>query len=114
MKVLGGVVQPDSGRVRLHGREHAYLTVAEAGAQGIAFVHQELSVFDNLDVAANVLIGREPVWGGPLRLVDRGQMARLSARVIPRSGSCRIGVRPAGFIAKNSSRPSHGFSRNSS
>jgi ribose transport system ATP-binding protein len=71
MKVLGGVVRPDAGRIRLHGRDHPQLTVAEAGAQGIAFVHQELSVFDNLDVKANVLMGREPVWAGPLRLVDR-------------------------------------------
>jgi len=80
MKVLGGVVRPDAGRIRLHGREHPHLTVAEAGAEGIAFVHQELSVFDNLDVAANVLIGREPVRGGLLRLVDR---AACRARVAP-------------------------------
>ena len=31
-------------------------------AAGIAFVHQELNLFDNLDVAANVMIGREPVF----------------------------------------------------
>jgi ribose transport system ATP-binding protein len=80
MKVLGGVVQPDAGRIRLHGRECSQLTVAEAGAQGIAFVHQELSVFDNLDVTANVLMGREPTWCGPLRLVDR---AAARARVAP-------------------------------
>ena len=42
------------------------LTVAGAMAAGIAFVHQELNLFDNLDVAANVMIGREPVFGGPL------------------------------------------------
>ncbi len=90
MKVLGGVVRPDAGRIRLHGRDFPALTVAEAGAQGVAFVHQELSVFDNLDVAANVLMGREPVignrlWGGPLRLVDRraarAQVAPLLARL---------------------------------
>jgi ribose transport system ATP-binding protein len=80
MKVLGGVVRPDAGRIRLHGRDHPALTVAEAGAQGIAFVHQELSVFDNLDVKANVLMGREPSWAGPLRLVDR---AASRARVAP-------------------------------
>ena len=45
-------------------------------AAGIAFVHQELNLFDNLDVAANVFIGREPLFGGPLRLVDRKAMAR--------------------------------------
>lgn len=80
MKVLGGVVRPDGGCIRLHGLEHPYLTVAQAGAQGIAFVHQELSIFDNLDVAANVLMGREPVRRGPLRLVDR---AACRARVAP-------------------------------
>ncbi|MDO9709917.1 sugar ABC transporter ATP-binding protein [Paracraurococcus lichenis] len=84
MKVLGGVVRPDAGSIRLHGRDHPHLTVAGAQAQGIAFVHQELSVFDNLDVAANVLMGREPVRGGPilgpLGLVDR---AACRARVAP-------------------------------
>ena len=33
-------------------------------ARGIAFVHQELNVFDNLDAAGNVFIGREPLAGG--------------------------------------------------
>ena len=33
MKVLGGVVRPDAGRIHLHGRAWPHLTVAEAGAQ---------------------------------------------------------------------------------
>ncbi len=56
------------------------LTVTQSMAAGIAFVHQELNLFDNLDVAANIFIGREPLRGGPLRLVDR---ARLDAMVRP-------------------------------
>src|SRR3954447_16240436 len=87
MKVLGGVGRPDAGRIRLHGRDHPHLTVAEAGAQGIAFVHQELSVFDNLDVAANILIGREPVRGGPLRLVDRAACRARAAPLLARLGA---------------------------
>ena len=87
MKVLGGVVRPDAGRIRLHGRDHPHLTVAEAGAQGIAFVHQELSVFDNLDVAANILIGREPMRGGPLRLVDRAACRARAAPLLARLGA---------------------------
>ncbi len=87
MKVLGGVVRPDAGRIRLHGREFPALTVAEAGAQGIAFVHQELSVFDNLDVAANVLMGREPRWGGPLQLVDRKAARAIVAPLLQRLGA---------------------------
>lgn len=87
MKVLGGVVRPDAGRIRLHGRERPHLTVAEAGAEGIAFVHQELSLFDNLDVAANVWMGREPTWAGPLRLVDRRAARARTAPLLEKLGA---------------------------
>ena len=43
---------------------------------GIGFIHQELNVLDNLDVAANVFSGASRAWGGPLRLIDRAQDAR--------------------------------------
>jgi ribose transport system ATP-binding protein len=80
MRVLGGVVEPSGGVIRVDGAELKSLTVTDAIKAGIAFVHQELNLFDNLDVAANVFIGREPVYGGPLRLVDR---KRLHAQVRP-------------------------------
>ena len=87
MKVLGGVVRPDAGRIRLAGRERASLTIAEAQAAGIAFVHQELSLFDNLDVAANVLMGRETLRGGLLKLVDRGAARAVVAPLLDRLGA---------------------------
>src|ERR671925_2189071 len=71
MKILGGVTEPTVGTIRIDGRELPSLTIADAIAAGIAFVHQELNLFDNLDVAANIFIGREPVRYGPLRLIDR-------------------------------------------
>ena len=71
MNVLGGVVEPSAGTIYLDGQARKSLTVGDAIAAGIAFVHQELNLFDNLDAAANVFIGREPLRGGPLRLVDR-------------------------------------------
>jgi ribose transport system ATP-binding protein len=80
MKILGGVVEPTEGVIRIDGAEHAQLTVAGAMAAGIAFVHQELNLFDNLDVAANVMIGREPAFGGPLKLIDR---TALKTKVTP-------------------------------
>ena len=90
LKVLGGVVQPDAGRIRLGGRERTGLTVAEAQAEGVAFVHQELSMFDNLDAAANVLMGREalrPGLGGALRLVDRRACRERVAPLLARLGA---------------------------
>ncbi|MCX2721366.1 sugar ABC transporter ATP-binding protein [Roseibium salinum] len=73
MKVLGGTVSPDGGRYTIDGVEVGKLTPSEAAALGIAFVHQELNPFTNLDVTANVLLGRE-MTSGPLRLLDRQAM----------------------------------------
>jgi ribose transport system ATP-binding protein len=80
MRVLGGLEEPSGGLIRIDGVERRSLTVADAIKAGIAFVHQELNLFDNLDVAGNVYIGREPVHGGPLKLIDR---KRLYAQVRP-------------------------------
>src|ERR1700746_3628152 len=80
MRVLGGVVEPSGGVIRVDRVERPSLTVADAIKAGIAFVHQELNLFDNLDVAGNVFIGREPVHGGPFRLIDR---KALYAKVRP-------------------------------
>ena len=86
MKVLGGVVKPSTGVIRIDGRAEAAMTVPGAIAAGIAFVHQELNLFDNLDAAANVFIGREPLTGGPLRLVDRARLTADAAPLFARLG----------------------------
>ena len=70
MKILGGVYQPDSGEVLVDGQPVKINNVVDAMKLGIAFIHQELNVIDNLDVAANVFLGREPLIG-PFRLIDR-------------------------------------------
>ena len=76
MKIIGGVHQPDEGEIRVNGSVVVIRGVKDAIAAGVSFIHQELNVLDNLDVAGNVYLGREPLWGGPLRLVDRAKMER--------------------------------------
>lgn len=71
MKILGGVVAPSSGMIRVDGDTWPALSVPQATAAGIAFVHQELNLFENLDAASNVFIGREPRSAGLLKLIDR-------------------------------------------
>src|SRR6202008_2676625 len=80
MRVLAGVIAPSGGVVCIDGNDRARMTVSEATRAGIAFVHQELNLFENLDVAANVFIGREKLVGGPLKLVNNAEMR---ARVTP-------------------------------
>jgi len=74
MKILGGVYQPDGGQITINGQAVTINSVSDAGFNGIGFVHQELNVLDNLSVGENVYLGREPVWGGFLRLVDRRKL----------------------------------------
>ena len=90
MKVLGGVVAPDEGVIRTDGANRHALTVHDAMACGIAFVHQELNLFDNMDVAANVFIGREALHGGPLKLVDTRTLRRRVQPLLDRLG-CDFG-----------------------
>src|SRR4030095_17119499 len=60
MKILGGVYQPDGGEILVDGQPVKINNVTDAMKLGIAFIHQELNILDNLDVAANVFLGREP------------------------------------------------------
>ena len=87
MKILGGVTQPDSGTIEIDGVEHDSLSVGASMRAGIAFVHQELNLFENLDVAANVFFGREPRTGGLLNLVDERKMRRDVLPLLKRLGA---------------------------
>jgi ribose transport system ATP-binding protein len=69
MKILGGVYQPDGGEIFVDGNKVLIRNVNDATNFGIGFVHQELNVLDNLTVAENVYLGREPKTFGIL--IDR-------------------------------------------
>jgi ribose transport system ATP-binding protein len=84
MKILGGVYQPDAGSIQIDGRPVAINSVAEATRLRIGFVHQELNNLDNLDVGANLFLGREPRVAGVL--VDRGRIAREARVFLQRLG----------------------------
>ena len=60
MKILGGVYQPDAGELFMDGAAIKINNVTDSMKLRVAFIHQELNVLDNLDVAANVFLGREP------------------------------------------------------
>jgi rhamnose transport system ATP-binding protein len=60
VKILGGIYQPDSGRILRDGIETAITDAADARRQGIAVIHQHPAVFPDLSVAENVFVGRQP------------------------------------------------------
>jgi ribose transport system ATP-binding protein len=63
MKILAGVQTPDSGDILLDGAKVEIDSVRAAQRLGIALIHQELNLADNLTVAANIFLGREPRRG---------------------------------------------------
>jgi ribose transport system ATP-binding protein len=80
IKILGGLVQPDSGRL-MWGDEPVHIGSVNAAARlGIGVIHQELSNLTNLDIAGNVFLGREPRTLG--FLVNRGEMGRRTSEYL--------------------------------
>ncbi len=60
VKILGGIHQPDGGRILRDGVEITITDAADARRQGIAVIHQHPAVFPDLSVAENVFVGRQP------------------------------------------------------
>lgn len=84
IKIIGGVYQPDRGKICLAGDEVRWRNPLDAWSAGIQVVFQELTLFPDLTVAENILLGQEPK--GFLGRIDYGSMARLAATALERLG----------------------------
>lgn len=75
MNILGGLLEPDGGEVRLYGQSYKPNSAAHAQKQGVAFIHQELNLFPNLSVAENIFISSFPQRSRlPFPLIDKDTM----------------------------------------
>ncbi|WP_439122797.1 sugar ABC transporter ATP-binding protein [Marivita sp.] len=61
MKVLGGILQPNEGRIFIEEEPTVMTTPVQAKAKGVVFIHQELSLADELTVAENIWLGELPL-----------------------------------------------------
>jgi ribose transport system ATP-binding protein len=86
MKVVAGVLRPDAGELSVSGRRVYFSDVSDAMRQGIALIHQELNLAENLGVAANLFLGREVVRGGALGWLDNGAMNHRARELMDRVG----------------------------
>jgi len=68
MRILAGVIQPDGGTIQVKGKPVILMSPLHAHEFGIAMVYQDTRLIDDLDVAQNILLGREP---GSVLLVHR-------------------------------------------
>lgn len=65
MNILGGVHKNDSGEILVNGKEVNFQVPLDSQEAGIAFVHQELNLINDLPIYENMFIGRElkTKWG---------------------------------------------------
>ncbi len=84
IKIISGIYQPDTGEIRFDGRPVAIHGPTDAAALGISTVYQDLALCDNLDVVANLFLGREAVAleGGPLTVLDEVTMEQRAITVL--------------------------------
>ncbi|HBE97652.1 MAG TPA: D-xylose ABC transporter ATP-binding protein, partial [Verrucomicrobiales bacterium] len=79
MKILAGVQPADEGELLIEGKARRFAGVQEAQAAGVALIHQELNLADNLTVEANMFLGREPQKFG---WIDQKEIRREAERVL--------------------------------
>jgi ribose transport system ATP-binding protein len=82
MNIIGGVLPKDSGHVEFAGEVVAPTSSRDALALGIAFIHQELSLFPNLSVEENLFLDHFPRRSGRLPLIDRRRLREEAKKAI--------------------------------
>jgi ribose transport system ATP-binding protein len=87
IKIMSGVVHPDSGTMEIDGRPVSFRSPAEASKQGIACIYQELSLLPDLTVADNISIINPPKKFG---LIDRAEQRRIAEKALARAGAADI------------------------
>ena len=81
LKILAGLIRPDAGDIRWHGRALKHASPREAIEHGIGMVYQEMLCFPNLTVAGNIFAGREICRHG---MLDNHAMRSRTSAILER------------------------------
>src|SRR4051794_38261078 len=84
VRMLAGVQRPDDGDVLVDGSAVVFHGPADARDAGVAVIYQEPTLFPDLSIAENVMMGRHPL--GSLRRIDRGALHRNVKDLLDRLG----------------------------
>jgi ribose transport system ATP-binding protein len=93
MKILAGVQTQDTGDIVIDGKTVLLDSVEAALENGVSLIHQELNLADNLDVGANIFLGREPMKG---LFIDKARINREAGRFLEMVG---LDVDPATIVS---------------
>ena len=81
IKCISGVYHADEGEIFFEGRQSRFARPIEARREGIETIYQDLALANNLDVGANIFLGREikkRYFGGLVHTLDEKRMLRES------------------------------------
>ncbi len=90
MKILSGVYTEYDGEIEIDGKPVRFQSTRDAEEAGVSIIHQELNLVEQLSVAANVFLGREPRNAFGLR-DDRAMQKR--ANELLRELECHVDSR---------------------
>jgi simple sugar transport system ATP-binding protein len=93
MKILNGLYQPTSGKIRYHGKDTVIESPSEAANLGIGMVYQHFMLVPTLTVAENMVLGVEPKKGMNLDI----EKAREDVRIV--SEKYGLAVDPDAYVA---------------
>lgn len=82
--MIAGMVEPDSGTMTIDGERYEPRSPGDALKSGVAIIHQEIRMIQDLSVAENIFLGRLPLRRG---VVDRALIEEESSRVLQLLGS---------------------------
>jgi D-xylose transport system ATP-binding protein len=83
VKIIAGTYQPDAGTYIFNGQEVSVRNPHDATALGIQTVYQDLALCDNLDVVANLFLGRENLNSiGPISTINEVAMQKRATELI--------------------------------
>lgn len=89
MKILCGVYTKDGGMMEVDGKEIDFFTPQTAKDAGIAIVHQELNMCNDLTVAENIFLGNEMLKGS--KTLNTREMRKETKRIL---GELNIDISP--------------------
>jgi len=94
MRILGGLMKPDAGKVEVNGRDVTGWSTSDAISAGIGIVHQHFMLVPTLSVAENLVLGCEPKSRG---VVLNHQRAAEDVRKL--SSETGLAIEPARLIS---------------
>jgi simple sugar transport system ATP-binding protein len=82
VKIMCGFHPQDAGELFLDGERVSFSSVQDARSAGIETVYQDLALIPQLPVYQNLFLGHELTRLGPLRLLDKGAMRKLTRQYL--------------------------------